>query len=200
MQILDIGCGLGQFLLALKKLGYTHIKGIDTNPEAIKHCQNNGLDVEKITQITHYQGQYDFITMMHVLEHLPKDTIIPTLHYIKTHLLKPQGKLFIAVPNAQSNTGCYWAYEDFTHQWLFTAGSLKYTLLMAGFEHITLIDPDCLVGITRPKKIIKKALLALYKANRKFWNRITSSSYHLPSPEVYSYEIKALITNTPPKG
>lgn len=40
------------------------------------------------------------------------------------------------MPNAQSNTDCYWAYEDFTHYTLFIAGSLLYVLREAGFTNI----------------------------------------------------------------
>jgi hypothetical protein len=37
-----------------------------------------------------------------------------------------------------------------------------------------------------------RLLLAVYKVNRQLWNKVTSSSYHRPSPVVYSYEIKRL--------
>lgn len=195
IQILDIGSGLGQFLEALRKNGYSNIQGVDINIEAIEHCKNNGLKVKKISHITDIKGKYNFITMMHVLEHFPKEEIINTLSFIKKNLLTEEGEFFIAVPNAQSNTDCYWAYEDFTHNFLFTAGSLKYVLYMAGFKNIVFIDKDCLAGIKIHKKIIKKILLYFYKLNKKFWNKVTNSFYHSPSPQIFSYEIKALIKN-----
>ncbi|MGC9101323.1 MAG: hypothetical protein ACP5HC_08750 [Caldisericum sp.] len=40
------------------------------------------------------------------------------------------------VRNVQSNTGAYWAYEDFSHFTLFTSGSIYYVLKMAGFDEI----------------------------------------------------------------
>lgn len=46
------------------------------------------------------------------------------------------------VPNAQSYTGAYWRYEDFTHNIMFTAGSSTYVLRSAGFENIEFLDPD----------------------------------------------------------
>jgi len=195
-HIIDIGCGLGQTLLSLKKEGYTNIKGIDISDEAIKNCKKNGLDIKKIKSIIDFckrnNSKYDFIIMSHILEHIEKKEIIPTLKTIKENLLEKKGKLFISVPNAQSNTGCYWAYEDFTHQTLFTAGSLLYVLREVGFEKIKIIDKDNTTGKTLLKKVIRKIFLKIYILNKEFWNKITSSSYHKPSPKVFSFDIKVL--------
>jgi 2-polyprenyl-3-methyl-5-hydroxy-6-metoxy-1,4-benzoquinol methylase len=195
-HIIDIGCGLGQTLLSLKKEGYTNIKGIDISDEAIKNCKKNGLDIKKIKSIIDFckrnNSKYDFIIMSHILEHIEKKEIIPTLKTIKENLLEKKGKLFISVPNAQSNTGCYWAYEDFTHQTLFTAGSLLYVLREVGFEKIKIIDKDNTTGKPLLKKVIRKIFLKIYILNKEFWNKITSSSYHKPSPKVFSFDIKVL--------
>lgn len=96
------------------------------------------------------------------------------------------------MPNAQSATGCYWAYEDFTHNTLFTAGSLIYVLKMAGFKNIEIIDKDALEGSRGIKRLIKIALLKSYKMAIRLLNLATNSSFHAPSPQVFSYEIKAL--------
>jgi 2-polyprenyl-3-methyl-5-hydroxy-6-metoxy-1,4-benzoquinol methylase len=50
-KILDIGCGFGQFLGELKSQGYTNLKGIDINDEAINSCKKKGLDVTQISDI-----------------------------------------------------------------------------------------------------------------------------------------------------
>ncbi|WP_104696972.1 MULTISPECIES: class I SAM-dependent methyltransferase [unclassified Helicobacter] len=197
-RILDFGCGYGQNLLAIQKLldsnGGGIIQGIDIDPQAVDFCNKNNLEVSLVDNIFDYQPHYkfDLIILMHVLEHFPKEKIIPLLKHFKDHFLTQSGKIFISVPNAQSNTGCYWAYEDFTHQTLFTAGSLIYVLKMSHFQTIQIIDKDCTEGLNLFKKIIRKAFLALYRLHIKFWNCITGSSFHSPSPEVYSYEIKVL--------
>ncbi|WP_207935423.1 hypothetical protein, partial [Helicobacter cinaedi] len=69
-----------------------------------------------------------------------------------------------------------------------------YVLKMAGFAHIEIIDKDALVGVKGGgvKRIIRKIFLKLYKLNFAFWNRITNSAFHAPSPQIFSYEIKAL--------
>lgn len=193
LNILDYGCGFGQNLVALKNLGYTNIFGVDIELSAIKYCVERGYNVKELNLsnlINPFSIRFDIIILSHVIEHIPKSEIIKTLAFIKNEFLAKDGKLLIAVPNAQSNTGCYWAYEDWTHTTLFTSGSLYYVLKAAGFEKIEFLDIDCTLGSSRIKSIIRKFFLKLYKLNKNFWNKITCSAYHQPSPQIFSYEIK----------
>jgi len=193
-RILDIGCGFGQVLQQLVKLGYKNAKGVDISKEAVIFCKQNKLSVELITDIMEYyiEGRYEFIIMNHVLEHVEKHKIIPTLKYIRENLLNDDGSLYLAVPNAQSNTGAYWYFEDFTHNYLFTSGSLIYVLKAAGFNDIRFLDSYHFHETNLIKMIIKKFFLSLYVVNKKFWNKVTSSAYHKPSPVFYSYELICL--------
>ncbi|MDL0082507.1 class I SAM-dependent methyltransferase [Helicobacter sp. XJK30-2] len=205
-RILDFGCGFGQNLLAIKKCycnfadsnggggGEYKLLGIDINPKAIAYVQSVGIEAIVYENILDFspQDKFDLVITTHVLEHLPKEQVVEILSHFKNNILKEGGKMFIAVPNAQSHTGCYWAYEDFTHNTLFTAGSLIYVLKMAGFTHIDIIDQDALAGTKGVKRIIRKFFLQLYKLNFAFWNRITNSAFHTPSPQIFSYEIKVL--------
>lgn len=193
--ILDVGCGFGHLIHALQNEGYKNVCGIDISSEAVSYCRTKGLNVSAIAEIDSYaEGKpsaYDLIMMSHVLEHIEKNRIIETLIAIKG-MLRPGGRLVVMVPNAQSNTGCYWAYEDFTHTTLFTAGSLIYVLRAAGYSEIKFLDLDGLEGVTGFKRVIKKVLLWAYIANKNFWNKVTSSSYHRPSPAIFTYEIKCV--------
>jgi 2-polyprenyl-3-methyl-5-hydroxy-6-metoxy-1,4-benzoquinol methylase len=193
-NILDYGCGFGQILKSLRNNDYQNVYGVDIENEAIKHCLASDLNVKKLN-LNHLENPFDFkfdvIIMSHVIEHIAKHEIINTLLLIKKNFLSNNGKLLIAVPNAQSNTDCYWAYEDWTHTTLFTSGSLYYILKAAGFEHVEFIDIDCTLGASPLKKILRIIFLFLYKTNKKFWNKITCSYYHQPSPQIFSYEIKA---------
>ncbi|MDD2487242.1 MAG: class I SAM-dependent methyltransferase [Candidatus Gracilibacteria bacterium] len=193
-KILDIGCGFGQNMQSYIYEGYNNIYGIDISDEAIDICKKNGLNVQKINILDYKEIGFDFISINHVLEHIEKNKIIESLERIKK-MLNPQGKLYISVPNAQSNTDCYWAFEDFTHTTLFTAGSLIFCLKNAGFSKITFIDPD---GIEFSRPLIKQLkwfLLKIYKLNKWFWNHVTGSSYHKPSPKIFTWEIKVIAEN-----
>lgn len=195
-QILDIGCGFGQTLDALRSNDYINIAGIDVSSEAISHCVARGLPVERIDDLSTFcmncKCQYDFIIMSHVIEHLPKEQIVNILRMIRTTLLAADGLVFVTTPNAQSNTGCYWAYEDFTHTTIFTAGSLYYVFRNAGFERVEFVDPLGTAGSHFCVRLMKRFLIHLYKAKIAFWNRVTNSSFHRPSPQIYTYELKVL--------
>lgn len=174
--------------------GDYELLGIDINENAIAHCNSLGINALKIDDILQFypQEKFDLIISTHCLEHLEKSQIILILKHFRENILKQNGKIFLAVPNAQSATGCYWAYEDFTHSTLFTAGSLIFVLKMAGFSEIKIIDKDALAGSKGIKRVIKKICLAFYKQKIAFWNTMTNSAFHAPSPQVFSYEIKAL--------
>lgn len=193
-RILDYGCGFGQTLRALKENGFEKSYGVDIEPAALQHAQESGLTVKalNLTKLANpFPHTFEAIIISHVIEHIPKEQIIKTLIAIREKFLSPSGKLLVAVPNAQSNTDCYWRYEDWTHTTLFTAGSLNYVLKAAGFDKVTFLDVDCTAGFGTIKKILRRLLLKLYIYHKHFWNKVTSSSYHLPSPAIYSFEIKA---------
>jgi 2-polyprenyl-3-methyl-5-hydroxy-6-metoxy-1,4-benzoquinol methylase len=194
--ILDIGCGYGQFLFALRENGYSNTSGIDINNESIVECRKKGLTVTQIDDIRNFakssSAKYDFITMSHVLEHIDKDKIIDTLTHIKKYLLKEGGSFVLMVPNAQSYTGAYWRYEDFTHTIMFTAGSCIYVLKAAGFSAISFIDPDGTSTMASWKKPIMKLLIGYHKWKEDFWNTVLQTSFHRPSPRIYSFELKVL--------
>ena len=194
--ILDIGCGFGQLISALTKEGFTDVEGVDISKEAIESCTSRQLNVVGVSDITDFclnaVRKYDFIIMSHVLEHIEKPAIIETLKLIRQCLLKPGSSLAVMVPNAQSNTGSYWAYEDFTHHTIFTAGSLDFVLKSAGFESIEFLDPDGLEGSRLIVRWVKNILLTVYKTNKMFWNLVTNSSFHRPSPQIFTFELKVI--------
>lgn len=195
IRILDVGCGYGNILYALRNIGFTNIAGIDISRDAVDYCQEQGLNVKE-TDVLLFEGdtKYDFVIMSHVLEHLPKENVIDVLRAVRKKVLAEAGELFIMVPNAQSNTGCYWAYEDFTHNTLFTGGSLLYVLRQAGYKKIDFVDVDGLCGVDKNSFEYhkRKMLQEIYIANKLFWNKVTGSSFHRPSPLIFTWEIKAL--------
>ena len=195
-HILDFGCGFGQMISALKQNGFSSVEGADINSAAISHLRECQITVYDLTAEEDFYdrnaGRYDFVIMSHVLEHFPKSEVISQLRQVHK-VIKSGGALIVMVPNAQSNTGCYWAYEDFTHHLLFTSGSLYYVLKASGFSSVEFIDIDCTAGFqSSVKRAARLFLLRLYRWNMGFWNKVTGSAFHASSPQIFSYEIKAL--------
>lgn len=195
--ILDYGCGLGQLLKSLDKEGFTNVHGVEIENRAIEYCRRNNLNVKRLKpngECNPFGFKFDIVMLLHVIEHMPKEQIIDLLVSLRVDFLKPGGNLLISVPNAQSSTGCYWAYEDWTHSTIFTSGSLYYVLRAAGYHDVMFLDEDCTAGKPRFKAAIIRLLLSLYRARVSFWNLATNSSFHKSFPDIYSYEIKVKAT------
>ena len=112
--VLDIGAGTGHFLNACKLAGLNTL-GLEPDEDARKFAAENfDVNMQTLDQLHTLENESrDVITMWHVLEHvydLRKD-----LGKI-TKVLKPDGKLIVAVPNMSSFDAKhykeYWAAYD----------------------------------------------------------------------------------------
>ena len=138
-QILDIGCGTGDFLKLAQSKKW-QVDGIESSKEANEKA-NRSLKKEVFTDLSNlsYEKTYHAITLWHVLEHLPNAQLqLENIH----SFLHEKGFLFIAVPNHQSLDAKYYkkywaAYDVPRHLWHFTPNSLSMILAKSGFETIT---------------------------------------------------------------
>jgi 2-polyprenyl-3-methyl-5-hydroxy-6-metoxy-1,4-benzoquinol methylase len=126
-NLLDIGCGTGDFLQTCQQYGW-NVQGVEPGEKARTLSLQKKLTVAaNLEEVT---GTFDFITLWHVLEHLPKlNQSLATIH----SLLKPGGTLLIAVPNHESNDGkkyaSYWAgYDVPRHLWHFNRKNMEQLL------------------------------------------------------------------------
>ncbi|WP_018248110.1 class I SAM-dependent methyltransferase [Orenia marismortui] len=103
-NVLDIGCGRGEFLELLQK-GNVNSKGIDINKQMVEHCQNKGLDVVRSDAIEYLEqvedGSLDGVFMGQVVEHLDLNYLLKVIELIDKKLT--ENGIFIAeTPNPQS--------------------------------------------------------------------------------------------------
>ena len=67
LDILDVGCGAGGNLLALRELG--HARGIDIDPLCVEYCRAKGLEAElgSMADLRASAGSLDLVTLFDVL-------------------------------------------------------------------------------------------------------------------------------------
>ncbi len=195
-KILEIGCGYGFMLQEFKERSYKNSSGIDIDASAVKHCTDNSLNASLITDLKKYlqasKDKYDFVIMSHIIEHLKKDDIIPTLSAIYENILNESGKLVILTPNAQALVGAYWLHEDFTHELIFTSGSLYYVLYMSGFRNIKFLDIYSTANLGFIKKFIRYAALKTYEIFITALHKLLANAYYDKSEKIFSVELKAV--------
>lgn len=171
--VLEIGCGEGWMLAALRSKGW-RVVGSERTLEAARPArggQNLPIFVGSLDAVCPDQ-RFDAIVLFHALEHMtaPMDLLRQC-----AGLLKPGGTLIVAVPNAQSWQarifGAHWFHLDvprhlfhFSPQaltWAFRAAGLEPDLPMfASFEH----DPygwlqSLLNRLGLPQNRLTKALM-----------------------------------------
>jgi 2-polyprenyl-3-methyl-5-hydroxy-6-metoxy-1,4-benzoquinol methylase len=98
--LLDVGCGTGFFLSKAQEAGWqAHGTEPDTQARAVARGRVGEAIFENIADPFFEAKSYDAITMWHVLEHV--HLLNETMDWLHGHLT-PQGRLFIAVPNPES--------------------------------------------------------------------------------------------------
>ncbi len=139
-RLLDIGCGSGLFLAAMRRKGF-EVFGMDLSERAVAAARMQyGLEVYQggIGSQMWQKTRFDIITMFHVLEHVRNP--VDALRYAGG-LLSPSGRLILQVPNTASIQarllGPRWYGLDVPrHVINFGTESLKFVLHEAGFSGI----------------------------------------------------------------
>lgn len=143
-HLLDIGCGMGYFLLACREVGYD-VSGIDISEDSASYVRNElGITVRTgpIEHIDIPDGTIDIATMWHFLEHTPDPGI-----YLKRarRWLKKDGLIVVDVPN-YTGTDARMRWESWNgwqlpfHLYHFTPDTLTALLAHYGFRTIRTKD------------------------------------------------------------
>jgi 2-polyprenyl-3-methyl-5-hydroxy-6-metoxy-1,4-benzoquinol methylase len=125
--LLDIGCATGEFLNYFKNRKWD-VLGIEPDKSARKKgIENYSLNIDEESHLNMIPpSSFDVITMWHVLEHVP--LLNERVEQLQK-LLRPDGYLFIAVPNANSHDAkfydSFWAaYDVPRHLYHFTRDTI----------------------------------------------------------------------------
>ncbi len=112
-RVVDIGCGSGHFLYELKLKGWDTY-GVEISDAAADVGRNAGhLDIFSGTleDAAFPDDHFDYVRSNHSFEHLTNP--IETLKEMR-RILKPDGKLFIGIPNFDS-----WNRKHFKENWWY---------------------------------------------------------------------------------
>lgn len=96
-KALDVGCGNGKTTSSLIDLGF-EVMGIDFSEKAVQSCINQyGNDAEFLvssaTDLPFEDGTFDYITAVHVLEHLAGEELSMAVSEFR-RVLRPGGFVF----------------------------------------------------------------------------------------------------------
>ena len=126
-KILDYGCGTGDFLVTAQNNSFNTL-GVEPVDSAREKAMEKGIEVINYEEFYNLQqNSFDIITLWHVLEHVHElDKVMAHL----CNLLKPNGYLFIALPNSDSTDSLiydkFWAaYDVPRHLYHFTPASFS---------------------------------------------------------------------------
>jgi SAM-dependent methyltransferase len=140
-QVLDVGCGRGEFLELLREVGIK-AKGIDANLDMVLLCQEKGLDVIQGDALDYLEAlsdaSLDGIFAAQFIEHLPPNAIVSFVQLCHRKL-KPNGGILLETPNPQCLTtmACGF-YLNFSHLWPCHPEAMRYLLESMRFRDVRL--------------------------------------------------------------
>jgi SAM-dependent methyltransferase len=178
--ILDVGCGSGSFLSALRTLGYTSLQGVDLSPAQVAAGHARGLTgitlVPAVEHLRECPGRYALVTAFNVLEHQTRTELFELLDAIHA-ALAPGGRLIAVVPNAKGLFGAHVRFNDITHELSFTPQSVAQVCAVTGFHCEAVMEHGPIVhGLLSGMRwsmwqVIRALLLAARLAEGGDWRR-----------------------------
>lgn len=184
-NVLDVGCGSGAFLDAMRESGWTTF-GIEPGETAAGLARKKGHQIvcQSVTDPLDaaLAGRlFDIVLMSHSLEHVHSPT--QALANLRS-LLKPEiGHLIIEVPNLESLL-TYWfgelglAFDTPRHLYMFSPQTLSKLLVKTGFE------VRAIRHIARPMQFVRCLRLLSKVHTPQSWTEAAESS--LASNELLS--------------
>jgi SAM-dependent methyltransferase len=135
-DVLDVGCGRGEFLELLAANGIA-ARGIDLNHEMAASCQARGLDVTEADAVGYLaslpDGSLGGLFAAQVVEHLPPAYLLQFLE-LAFHKLRPGARLILETLNPACWVAFFESYiRDITHVWPLHPETLQFLVVASGF-------------------------------------------------------------------
>ncbi len=139
--VLDLGCGRGELLEALRDAGVA-CRGVDNDPAMVASCHRRGLEASVGDALEALRGQapasLGAVSAIHVLEHLPAGAWMSIVE-ASASALRPGGALLVECPNPGSlRVGGSLFWIDPTHHAPLHPEALAFVVRALGFETVEL--------------------------------------------------------------
>ena len=134
--VLDLGCGRGELLTALRDAGVP-AEGVDADPAMVEACRRRGVAVTggDVLEVLRARpaGSLGAVTAIHLLEHLPASTWMAVME-AASRALRPGGLLIAECPNPGSlRVGADLFWSDPTHRTPVHPEALSFVARAVGF-------------------------------------------------------------------
>ena len=138
-EILDLGCGRGEWLELLEYIGF-QVKGVDLDEGMLLACRELDLDVYQADALDYLRGlaadSLSVVSAFHVVEHLPFEALRQLVDEAY-RVLNPGGLLILETPNSENLVvGASDFYLDPTHQRPLPSKLLSFVVEYAGFARV----------------------------------------------------------------
>jgi len=138
-EVLDVGCGRGEFLELLRDHGIT-ARGIDLNVEMVERCRAKGLDASVADANSYLAGLADAslggLIATQVVEHLRPDDLMRFLELAELRL-RPGAPIVLETINPSSWSAFFESYiRDLTHVRPVHPDTLRHLLVASGFRDV----------------------------------------------------------------
>jgi SAM-dependent methyltransferase len=138
-DVVDIGCGRGELLGALREQGVT-ARGVDINQAMVELCRAQGLEVEHDDALRYLAGQPDGgiggLVAVQVVEHFEPGYLTRFLE-AAYHKMRPGAPLILETVNPACWMAFFETYiRDLTHQRPLHPDTLRHLVQASGFSRV----------------------------------------------------------------
>lgn len=171
--VVDLGCGRGEFLRALREIG-VGARGVESNASNVEICRKDGLDVVRGDLVDFLSaapdGSLGAVFAAQVAEHLPPAVLTALLRESR-RALRADGVLILETVNPRSVTGFLEVYNrDLTHERPLHPETLSFLAAAAGFtdvrvEMLSAVDPLAQLQRLTPSHEVPERVVAAFNEN-----------------------------------
>lgn len=141
-DVLDVGCGRGEFLDLLKGAGI-HARGLDVNREMVEVCRARGLEASDGDALTVLRGWPDQslggLIAVQVIEHLDPAYLSEFLQ-VAYYKLRPGSRMVLETINPACWVAFFESYiRDLSHVRPIHPETLQYMLHASGFSPVEIV-------------------------------------------------------------